>query len=366
MANIVSALGKASRWYAEMVPRKLEEKHDFYLRLLSVASMILTFFLYVWTSERIILGVGIPLMWLCHESGHVYACSRHEVRVSWVFFLPGVGVLMRADETDLQDPEVAASVALAGPISGFMFSIIGYVFWSFFDGSGVITPATSLEIQNVLMISAAYNLFQLLITTPPFDGGVVMQLVHWSFRYIGCAVLIALGVWLEKTWVISLFILALTYWRFTIAWRRLLVISVLALLLIFGIYLGYGRDQLWANLSDLFVIILALRWSIDQVRKDNKPFHVLFEWRVVSKLHKKVSGKWVPREDGKRRGERSDDGRRLASGLVVPKALLPERQLPPETKERRGSRVTYNKFTWFTNWGGAVSMLVLLMFWITH
>lgn len=354
---IVSGLISVER----LIPRAIRERKNRYLQIISIASLITTFVVSAYTHRSPVIGVGVPLMWLFHESGHVFACMYHRIPVRWVLFLPFVGALMRTKE-EFKSSEIEATVAIMGPIAGLVATGVGLIAWDLWGAQFSIS--VTRDLLNVLVIAAIYNLIQLLITTPPFDGGRVMSIVHPWFRVFGWVVLVGLLFFIERTWVVTLLILALTYWRFAIAWRRLLVIILLALLMILGIFLGYGNKVWWWNIGDAIVVGLALYWTYGEVRRDNKPFHLLAEWRAFVRSIKHVRGSWVTRGDDRRNDTRDGHERRVYHGVRVPTTMLPGRPLPQGIVDRRGKERNDRRWLWFLAWFSVTVFAALLIRWI--
>ncbi|MBW4554351.1 MAG: site-2 protease family protein [Trichormus sp. ATA11-4-KO1] len=98
---------------------------------LETAGLLLNFDLFV-NPERVTaalpIGAGIFAILVTHEIGHWLLARRHQVRLSWPFFLPAVqigsfGAITRF-ESLLPNRKVLFDIALAGPAAGGILSLL--------------------------------------------------------------------------------------------------------------------------------------------------------------------------------------------------------------------------------------------------
>jgi membrane-associated protease RseP (regulator of RpoE activity) len=98
---------------------------------LETAGLLLNFDLFA-TPEKLTaalpIGAGIFAILVAHEIGHWVLARRHQVRLSWPFFLPAVqigsfGAITRF-ESLLPNRKVLFDIALAGPAAGGIVSLI--------------------------------------------------------------------------------------------------------------------------------------------------------------------------------------------------------------------------------------------------
>ncbi len=78
--------------------------------------------------ETLPIGLGILATLVAHEIGHLLLARRHQVRLSWPFFLPAVqigsfGAITRF-ESLLPNRKVLFDIALAGPAAGGIASLL--------------------------------------------------------------------------------------------------------------------------------------------------------------------------------------------------------------------------------------------------
>ncbi|TAF03875.1 MAG: site-2 protease family protein [Nostocales cyanobacterium] len=98
---------------------------------LEAAGLLLNFDLFAnpsRVSEALPIGLGILTILIAHEIGHWLLAQKHQVRLSWPFFLPAVqigsfGAITRF-ETLLPNRKALFDIALAGPAFGGIVSLI--------------------------------------------------------------------------------------------------------------------------------------------------------------------------------------------------------------------------------------------------
>jgi Zn-dependent protease len=126
-------------------------------------------------------AVGIVLLLLVHEMGHVFELRRQGVPASAPLFIPFLGAFVGMKQL----PDNAwkeAQVALAGPILG---SLGAAVVWGYAESSGS-------ELMMALAFTGFFlNLFNLLPIVP-LDGGRAVAALHPVMWLVGLAGLVAL------------------------------------------------------------------------------------------------------------------------------------------------------------------------------
>jgi Zn-dependent protease len=126
-------------------------------------------------------AVGIVLLLLVHEMGHVFELRRQGVPASAPLFIPFLGAFVGMKQL----PENAwkeAQVALAGPILG---SLGAAAVWAYAE-------ATDSELLLALAFTGFFlNLFNLLPIVP-LDGGRAVAALHPAMWLVGLAGLAAL------------------------------------------------------------------------------------------------------------------------------------------------------------------------------
>jgi hypothetical protein len=263
-------------------------------------------------------------MWLVHETGHIVAARMFGLVVHAVWFIPFVGAIMLMVQALLmREKTTEAKVGIAGPISGFIGTSVGYLLLALFGER--LSIGMQKDVSVILLLSVAYNLLQLVITIRPFDGGRVTQIIHPGFRIFALLFLGATTVLWPRSWLIVVWLLVLTDLRFFHQWRRVWVSFALTVLLFLGLFIGFGRDAWWWNATDLILCFLTLAWALGQAKKDPKHWRALPEWRVIVSISKRILGSWSHRgvdrrhvEDRRKgkRGDRRNGDRRSRNGAL--------------------------------------------------
>ncbi|OUL28400.1 site-2 protease family protein [Nostoc sp. 106C] len=160
-------------------------------------------------AETLPIGIGILTILVAHEIGHWLLAKRHQVRLSWPFFLPAVqigsfGAITRF-ESLLPNRTVLFDVALAGPavggivsllmlISGLLLSHQGSLFQvpnQFFQGSILVGSLARVVLGSALQ-SPLVNVHPLvvigwlglvitalnLMPAGQLDGGRIVQAIY--------------------------------------------------------------------------------------------------------------------------------------------------------------------------------------------
>jgi Zn-dependent protease len=149
-------------------------------------------------------GVGLVLLLLVHEMGHVIQLRREGIKASAPMFIPFLGAVVAAKSLG-DDAAAEARVGLAGPVLGAIGTLLPLGIWL----------ATGEEFwQAMAYVGFFLNLFNLLPVLP-LDGGRAMAALSpwvWVAGYLG---LIALTIFFTSP--ILLLILLLGGFE---TWRR--------------------------------------------------------------------------------------------------------------------------------------------------
>jgi len=190
--------------------------------------------------ETLPIATGVLLILLTHEAGHWFLARRHQVRLSFPYFLPAVqvgsfGAITRF-ESLLPNRKVLFDIALAGPAAGGILSlvmlVIGLLFShpgslfqlpnQFFQGSILVGTLarvvlgsalqSSLVDVNPLVVIGWLGLVLSAINLMPagqLDGGRIVQSIYGrkiasrtTFATIILLVLVSLGNPLAMYWAI--------------------------------------------------------------------------------------------------------------------------------------------------------------------
>lgn len=127
-------------------------------------------------------AIGLVLLLLIHELGHVFQLRREGIKASAPLFIPFLGAAVAMKQLP-RDAAAEARVGLAGPVLGTV---------------GCLVPLALYGVsQNPLFLALTFiglflNLFNLLPVLP-LDGGRAAQALSPVFTYIGLALLLALA-----------------------------------------------------------------------------------------------------------------------------------------------------------------------------
>lgn len=215
---------------------------------LETAGLLLNFDLFAnperWR-EALPIGSGILAILATHELGHWFMARRHQIRLSWPFFLPAVqvgsfGAITRF-ESLLPNRKVLFDIALAGPAAGGILSLLmlivglllshpGSLFQlpnQFFQGSILVGTLARVVLGSALQSSivsvhplVVIGWLGLVITAlnlmpaGQLDGGRIVQSIYGrktasraTIATLILLALIALGNSLGIYWAVVIFFL---------------------------------------------------------------------------------------------------------------------------------------------------------------
>jgi Zn-dependent protease len=128
-------------------------------------------------------AVGLVLLLLIHELGHVVQMRREGIEASPPLFIPFLGAVIAAKSLG-KDAAAEARVGLAGPIAGSLAALVPLAVWL----------ATGDEFWRALAyLGFLLNLFNLLPVVP-LDGGRAMAALSPLVWLVGLAGLLAMAV----------------------------------------------------------------------------------------------------------------------------------------------------------------------------
>ncbi len=161
-------------------------------------------------------AIGVVLLILVHETGHVVVSRAQGLPMSMPVFLGPFGAFTRMQRPP-RDARQEAIVAIAGPVFGTAASFLVYI-WA------LALPAGHL---HLLLLALAYfgffiNLFNL-IPMSPLDGGRVANAISVWMNVVGVAIMAVVALWLSNPFAVIILILGIitTVQRFRNARRGL-------------------------------------------------------------------------------------------------------------------------------------------------
>ena len=152
-------------------------------------------------------ALGLVLLLLVHELGHVVELRRQGVPASAPLFIPFLGAVVGMKQMP-KDAWKEAQVALAGPVIGSL-------------GAAAVWVAGE-ALESELLIAIAFtgfflNLFNL-VPVVPLDGGRAVAAIHPALWAVGLVALVALAFVLRSGILLVILLLGgLELWR---RWRE--------------------------------------------------------------------------------------------------------------------------------------------------
>jgi len=147
----------------------------------TLLTMLASFGVY-WTIWGWRFALGLVLSIYIHEMGHVFALRRYGFKATAPMFIPGLGALIRLQQT-VVNPQEDADIGLAGPIYGLGAALVALLLWC----------GTRLPIfAAVAGVGAWINLFNLL-PIGFLDGGRAFHALSRVERVVMAAVVA--GCW---------------------------------------------------------------------------------------------------------------------------------------------------------------------------
>jgi Zn-dependent protease len=153
-------------------------KGKFFLSLLKLKFLLsfATFAAIYWALYGVWFGVGLAVLILVHELGHLIAIRRRGLPADLPMFIPGFGAYVRWNAAGVT-PDTRALVSLAGPLAGTIGAVCCALVW--------------LQTQQGLWIGlASFSAFINLMNLIPvwtLDGGQAMVAINRPGR-IGIAI----------------------------------------------------------------------------------------------------------------------------------------------------------------------------------
>jgi Zn-dependent protease len=226
--------------------------------MVMVFSMLVSILAYsaVWTPA---FAVGLVLLMLIHEFGHVIAMNKEGFKTSAPVFIPFLGAMLFSPKG--MDRRQEAVIGIGGVVLGGIFSFILL---------GVYFIYPSNYILLFAYIGFALNLFQMIPLTP-LDGGRVVQAVGKNFQFVGIIFLIALTIMIRQPSILIIWVIVFFDFTFLSFKQRMIGASVVELaLIIFTVFkIGIEDDGvLFACIIDsvvgfFYVVLIIANWRMD-------------------------------------------------------------------------------------------------------
>lgn len=151
-----------------------------FFQLGHIGGVLLTMMLSIWAYTLVApfeLAVGVAVLLLVHELGHVIAAKSKGLPVTAPVFIPFIGALITLKKNP-RNVETEAYIALGGPVLGTIGAWVVYVLGSHWESPLLIAIAN---------VGFLFNLINL-IPMRPLDGGRVVAAVSrwlWLVGLVG-------------------------------------------------------------------------------------------------------------------------------------------------------------------------------------
>lgn len=173
-------------------------------------------------------AIGLVLILLIHEFGHIAACRVVGISASQPLFIPFVGAVIRLKQVP-QNAKVEANVAIGGPAAGSL--------------SALVCLACYLWTDNMLLLLLSYtasilNLFNL-IPCYPLDGGKIADAISAKLWWGGAVFIGALGGYTNNFFMLIVFFMSLLHlWQDRGSCPKYYQLSMKQRLCVAGCYFG--------------------------------------------------------------------------------------------------------------------------------
>jgi Zn-dependent protease len=129
-----------------------------------------------WALYGVKFGVGLAVLILVHELGHLIEVRRRGLAADLPMFIPGFGAYVRWSATGVTS-DTRALVSLAGPLAGAVGAVFCLLIWALTQEGLWIGLASFSALINLLNLIPVWTL----------DGGQAMVAINRSGR-IGVAI----------------------------------------------------------------------------------------------------------------------------------------------------------------------------------
>lgn len=158
------------------------------------------FMAFYWTLYGVKFGVGFAALVLIHEMGHYIDIKRRGLPAEMPVFLPGLGAYVRWEALGVTG-QTRAAVSLAGPLAGWIASLVCAVVWWKTDNGLWAALARAGAWLNIL------NLIPIWI----LDGGQAVLVLDKAQRIVLLTTCVALSFFLGEG--VFILVAAGTAWR---------------------------------------------------------------------------------------------------------------------------------------------------------
>lgn len=145
-------------------------------------------------------AIGLTILILIHELGHVWMFRTYKIPHSPPYFVPfmGAAIIIDPEAESNISREVEARIAIGGPLIGTAAAVPIF---------GVYFLTQDSLWLDITILAVFINLFNVMVCIPPFDGGRILKAVGDKVAYF-----LAMCVLLFLTYVVGLGYIAVILW----------------------------------------------------------------------------------------------------------------------------------------------------------
>ena len=200
-------------------------------------------------------GVGLMIMLVIHEMGHVIALRWRGYATHLPIFIPFFGAAIFVE--DFGDRETEAYIGYGGPLLGSIGAFACIIAWML-TGSPILLMVAYLGIY--------INLFNML-PIRPLDGGRITQLAGPKLKYAAIALLIGYTLYAGEPALLLIWVFVLQEVKFPLWWRTGVAIALGGCMLACFL-LGLSEQPAWLNAIDMVAVtgMIAMYVSVDRLR----------------------------------------------------------------------------------------------------
>lgn len=202
-------------------------------------------------------AVGLVLMLLIHEYGHVIAMWKKGIHASAPVFIPFLGALIYAKLPENKDDE--AYIGFGGPLIGSIVALICIAI-AFLFPAGTFWSTLLHIVGNVGLFINLFNL----IPARPLDGGRILHPIGSGMSYIGFGILVFCA-YILKDWVFLILALIAVEDMPVRKWIRQILWSAVWFYIAFDLYVDFGFNFISAIflyfLCGLGILMLKKAWN---------------------------------------------------------------------------------------------------------
>jgi len=217
---------------------------------LSISAIVYAFALGSWW-----FALGLMVMLLIHEFGHVIALNLKGYKPAPMVFIPLLGAAIFVPNMDDRNEE--AFIGIGGPVLGTIGALLAFFLWGLLPNK---ESSFAMILITVSYVGIFLNLFNM-IPIRPLDGGRITQTIGPWFKYIGISALAAISILFQEPMILLIWILVLPELTVVSVKVRLLLSVSLWIAMVTMMLMGFSSQPFWVDVLDcilglMFVVML--------------------------------------------------------------------------------------------------------------